>query len=689
MAALAACAAKTVAPATGAKDVRNRLSVPLESSGRRQARELASLLPNDAARCLVALPAELPEPIRMLMELVSQADRLPWELGIPVLAYARAEVTLADERSVRVDYLRFESRDRVAIREAVAKVDERALSWGQEAPACAGELTCVSVGAEFLDDQTVRLATGPLPEDFELDVGHGRCALLLRELPDAVEVSARQGAGLFDSRELVGSETALFVRTRVIERLSRRHFLSPALAARAARRLATGAEDGALFAGIPVRSQVTVDKSVLEQRSEQSLEELWLNVEDQSRLQRALAAERKAEEGAIDPDESFERVTPDRVLAHVEQALLNLPQAAGPRATEVRRLERIVARARIDAKGHEGLARRQFYLRCQLLADGRGALEIADARLAEGGDVAHWQLARRMALARFDAHRLALELQRTFAMSGTDAARAASELMQRAQAGEDYERAEWALVTAHALLARARGVKQAHVREVRLPLELLPRLFGYWARLGKAGEGRDLGVHLLAFGVRSQLTLTPDAQLWAQDTKVKGREASVFAATTWEEDALVAQGRTLAQRFSDGPFEVVVGIDRVGTLKGGALALLAGRLEGQVLVVEEASAALSHVSWDVVARALVEPLAALKGSVFPPDELVLTAVSASEADVLRRAAESAGDLVCSFEGLVLRCRGGVGDVRAASRGLLRTARAALGADAHALWSGSD
>ena len=641
-------------------------------------------------RCVVALPSELPEPIRLLMGLVSQADQLPWALNIPVLAYARAEVTLADERSVRVDYLRFETGDRAAIRAAVAKADERVLSWGEEAPACAGELTCVAVGAEFLDDRTVRLATGQLPEDFELDVGHGRCALLLRELPEATEVSARQGAGLFDSRELVGSETALFVRTRVIERMSRRHFLSPALAARAARRLATGAEDAALFAGIPVRSQVAVDKSVLEQRSEQSLEELWLNVEDQNRLQRALAAERKAEEGAIDPDESFERVSPERVLAHVEQALLKLPQAADPRTTELRRLERILARARIEAPNHEGLARRQFHLRCQLLGDGRGALELADARLAAGGDAGYWQLARRMALARFDAHRLAVELQRTFSMSNMDAARAASELAQRVQSGEDYERAEWALVTAQSLLARVRGTKRAHVRQVRLPLELLPRVLAYWARLNKAGEGRDLGVHLLAFGVRNQLTITPNAQHWAQDTKVQGREASVFAATTWEDDGLVAQGRALAQRFADGPFEVVVGIDQLAAApKAGALAVLAGRLEGQELVLDETSGALARVRWDVIVRALVEPLSALKDSVFPPDELVLTTLSASEADVLRRAAESAGDLVCSSEGLVLRCRGSVGDVRAASRGLLRTARAALGADANALWSGSD
>ena len=107
------------------------------------------------------------------------------------------------------------------------------------------------------------------------------------------------------------------------------------------------------------------------------------------------------------------------------------------------------------------------------------------------------------------------------------------------------------------------------------------------------------------------------------------------------------------------------------------------------LVIEELSIALSHVHWDVFVRGLVEPLNGLRGSVFPPDELVLSTHSTAEADTVRRAAESAGDLVCSQEGFALRCRGGVGDLRAASRGLLRSARAMLGADANALWSAHD
>ncbi|MFT3922756.1 MAG: hypothetical protein QM778_09495 [Myxococcales bacterium] len=655
----------------------------------RHALELASLLPNEAARCVVAIPSALPEPVRPLMGLVSQTDHLPWGVDLPVLAYVRAEVTTADERSLRVDYLRFATRDAQRIRDAVSKADDRELSWGTAPPSCGGELTCVAVAAEFVDPYTVRLSTGKLPEDFEFDVGNGRCLALLQELPDAVEVSARQGAGLFDSRELVGSESALFLRTRSIERLTRRHFLSPALAARAARKLAVGTEDNPMFAGTPLRSEYRVQGAVLEQRSGQSLEELWLSVEDQDRLQRALAAERTAEEGAIDPDESFERVAPERVLAHVDQALSRLPPAPAVREAELHRLDRMLTRARTEAPNHEALARRQFTLRCQVLGDGRSALELADARLASGGEVAYWQLARRTALARFDTHRLAWELQRQLGLSNTEATRAAPELAQQVQAGQDYERAEWALVTASSLLGRVRGVRRTRVPELRLPLAQVPRLFAYWARLGRAAEGHDLGVHLLAFGARTAAPLPADAQHWAQDTKVQGRAASVFAAATWEDEALVNQGSALAQHFAPGAFELLVGIEQLDASRRGALVSLSGRLEGGDLVVEEISANLVKVRWELVVRTLLEPLQALRGSVFPPDELVVGTHTPAELESARRAAETAGDLVCSNEGLMLRCRGGVGDLRAATRGLLRTARALLGPDANALWSGAD
>jgi len=98
---------------------------------------------------------------------------------------------------------------------------------------------------------------------------------------------------------------------------------------------------------------------------------------------------------------------------------------------------------------------------------------------------------------------------------------------------------------------------------------------------------------------------------------------------------------------------------------------------------------LGSVQWDTLTRALLDPLGALHGSVFPPDELVFEALSGSELDAARRAAEDVGDLACTTEGLAMRCRGGVGDVRAAARGLLRSARVVLGADANALWSGHE
>jgi hypothetical protein len=145
--------------------------------------------------------------------------------------------------------------------------------------------------------------------------------------------------------------------------------------------------------------------------------------------------------------------------------------------------------------------------------------------------------------------------------------------------------------------------------------------------------------------------------------------------------------------LEDGPVELVVGIEMIGAEPGrgrrGLLLSLAGRREGPELVVEQVSSGLSRVQWELLMRYLSAPLAALRGSVFPPDELVVMARSSAEAELWTRAAEAEGDVRCITDGLSVRCRGGLGDARAASRALLRAGRALLGKDAEALWSGAE
>jgi hypothetical protein len=378
------------------------------------------------------------------------------------------------------------------------------------------------------------------------------------------------------------------------------------------------------------------------------------------------------------------------VIEHVEQTLSSLPSDAPARTQSLMRLDHLLARARRVHPDHDGLARRLYTLRLERTQNPRSALEIADARLTERAqDPEFWQLARRAALARFDEERLRVELARVYRLGPADAGRLAHELIQEVRRGVDYEHAEWALVTAHSLSTRARKLHKEQVGDVRLVLDQLPRLLAYWARLSRAHEAADLGVHILAYGSRGA---TPaDAERWAVDTSVAGREATVIAASTWDDAQLFAQGRALAQRFLDGPLQLVVGIETIdahgGRGKQGLVLAVNGRIEGAEFVLEQASEPLSRARWERLLRYLAVPLAQLRGNVFPPDELLIHAESTPELEAVIHAVQATGDVRCAAEGLSVRCRGGLGDARAATRALLRAARSVLGDDADAPWSG--
>lgn len=670
-------------PASGA----SASSEPELSRSPSAARQLASLLPAHAQRCVVTRPAQLAPQVRAGMAGFSQASGLPWTLEVPVEAYARAEVATADLHTATVEYLRVPEAYSGQLEEAVRKADARSLELGGQDRACAGELTCVPVRVERVDPRTLRITRrwDEVQAPSERDAAaESRCAALLKGAEDALEVSARSATTPRERSELEATETLLLARDGYVERVTRRHFRSPALAARALRQVKTGGEEMPRFLGAPVPVTHDLRGQVLEERARISVDDLSLALADQERLAEALHAERAPYASAPD--------SPERALAEVKDALAALPGEEPARTALLLALDRRLSAARRAHPRSEPLARQHYDLRLTLLKNPRGALAIAEQQHASGGDASYWQLATRAALAWVDEPRLRAALARAYGLKAAEAASMARVLADQVRAGENYERAEWAVTTAHTLAARKRKSPMARVAPEPWALAQLPRLLSVWARLSSVHGRRDLGVHIVAFGTRAHAEPAPEAGLWAADTRVSGRAASVLSAATWEDSQLLAQGRALRARFAPGPLELWVGLDAIEEVspatRRGTLLSFSGELrEDGTFIVREVTRSLAGVDFARVRAYLAEPLSRLGGAVFPPDPLELEARNEEDLARLIQAAELGPEVRCAATGLALRCAGAPHDGRAAFFALLRVARALLGPDAEAPWAG--
>jgi hypothetical protein len=282
---------------------------------------------------------------------------------------------------------------------------------------------------------------------------------------------------------------------------------------------------------------------------------------------------------------------------------------------------------------------------------------------------------------------------RSQGLSAEQAAKLSTELAATLARGGDYERAEWAFVTAHMLAARARHERLAELTPVRVPLALLPRLFAYLARVSEAHDvATNLGVHVLGFGVLDPSFRPEDSALWTAETDGAGRAGVVLAAATWDDEQLTKQGEVLSARFADGPIELVIGLDPIAPTAPGknrALVHLAGHVEGEQLLLERAGRSLQHARWPLIERYLAAPLALMHGAQFPPDELIVVTPDAGAAQVALRAAREDAITECTLDGLAVHCRGPLDDMHAASRALVRVARTALVLEGRALWAGAE
>lgn len=654
--------------------------------GLHDAIELAQLLPPDAERCSVIRPAQVPAKSRALVLLLSQAEQVPWGLDLPVTAYARAELQPGADRRRVVELLRVRGSDPQTIRDQLTERAGRPITWGGDGPVCRGALPCFTVRARFIDNQTVRIASGAWP--YDAGAGESPCAKLLRAHPDAAEVTERVAMRALSSVSTARStQLLLFTTEQGVERLERKVFPDDGGARRAARLAASGTLDLPNMAGLPVMETATTHGAMLERRSRLSWDDLRLALADRGRMRRAMSYD-EAVRGAGSGELALSDLK--AVHATVDLRLRALSGIGGAeREAAAESLRVLLERARREHPRDARLARKLYGLLLRELRRPAAAREVADSVLASHPDDEEgWKLLRRAALARADREQLALALRRAHKLSPFQAKRMAEELARRVSEGEDYERAEWAFLSSLDLDRLAAQEPLQAVRGVSLDLVSLPRVVGHLAAL-TSFESAPLGLHLQVRGaLRIDGLEAPSEheQLWLRAT---GDTPTLVGAVPIADDAkLAALGKALQDRLAEGPLELVVQVRALGrgsSQQHTALLRLSGRLSEGRIQVNAASRAARKIRWARVTRYLAAPLGNMKGRVFPPEELVVLAESESVARALTRAGNEQG-VRCFAEGIEVRCRGAFHDSTLAHRALRAIGRIALRQEVQMLWS---
>lgn len=673
---MALCACASVAlPDT---EKRPRLA---SAGGSSDALTLAARLPQSSLRCVVLQPNKLSARLRPLVAPVSQASELPWLLSMELSAYVAAEWEgPADSREL-VELLRFVAGSQEQIRHELTRTDRRTLRWQDGVSmVCGDEPGCVEVEARFLGPHTVQLRSRT-PASLESSTQRS-CRSVLEQQPDVLEIAVRGGSALGGKR--VETLSSLRADGDALLRVLRHRFQDEASAERAATRTLTGEEEAPTLGGSLVEASTAREGTWLVQRARVSFEELLLAAEDQQRLRQAVALVQDFDLGTPPAANDAEAVR-----RHYDAVLRSRDKLTSPGTLTA--LDLLLSEARQLQLDDDGLARRQYQLRLVYLRSPAGALEVAEQALAAGhGELAAWQLARRRALLTHDPKRFRAALQKSFGFPAQVARQMADEVERKVLAQGDYERAEWAFLTARSMCQRVeRQGRSTPAAAPRLPLAELPRLLTYLARLSPEHEG-DLGVHIVARGAQGP-SARAEAPTWSEQTTACGEPGHVLAAASFDDAQLLAQGALLASQFPAGELELAVGIDPLGGAQPaqGATLRLRGTVEQGMLTVHELSRPLRDVRWPLVDRYLIAPLASLRGGLFPPDEWSFELPSIEQAMLALTAAQTEPSAQCERDGTRVRCRGSFTDARVAARALRRAAGSVLSREARALWSSAE
>jgi len=650
---------------------------------------LASRLPADASRCVVAQPGRVESARRPLLARVAQAHRLAWDSNLEVRVLASAEQ--ADREGARraLWLLRVEGAPQ-AVRDALAAQPHVALRW-DEGVSCDG-VECPA-RAQQDGDGTVRIAQGRALalRRAGAAIAESPCAQLARDAPEAVEVSVSESVIPGVLRE-----------TRVLridgDRIGMEQRLSTRGAPAVARALAwldaveRAGVDAMLGDGAWRRVARTVGDDVIVERFEADFHALALRAEDDERLNEALRAERAlgmplpiADVDLRDP----EAVALQRALR--EAQLVRLSGAAHAAALHelVALLEAGHRANPDDAETAQALVRLRLGIGAwgEERANGAAVAALA-AEMAERAplDAQAWRALEREGLALAGSTDLARALVRDGVAVAAEAERVAMDAIAARRAGFAYAWAEGGAVVGQRFDALAAREPMARVASVPLSLVGLPAALVRLLWLGAPDSHAPFAVYVLAHASSMPDVVSAVESAGARSVRIAGPRGGVsqlLAARSDEGvDALAALGAHVARSLA-GAVHAEVALAFVPldapTFAPATHVVLRGSVRDGFLVVEGVSRPAASLDWARVAETLASPLGALVQR-FPLPAIEIALRDEAEA---RRALERVIDAECRADGARIRCVGL--DARALADAVHAIAAPLLATSPRALW----
>ena len=622
--------------------------------------QLAARLPPGANRCAVARPYLVPRARRGLVLRMSQADALPWVPGAPIASFASADRVGPDGRRSSVALVRTTADPATVRRWLEEHAPVRARFEGRGASDEGGR----AFSARFVDAHTLRLQLGPWPVTSSDGPGaEARCASLAREFPEAAEVASRHGevVVLGASAHLPRRTDLVLVADDTAVTITRHMHMASADQAED-RRLDLDELDPYAWsmAGdiYPERVDHTRRRHVLSSRMRILWEDLVLAAQDQRRMAAAIAEDERQREPRrpMDIDVSNLAVARSQIGLWTQRVAAN---RGALRRASAEQLAVLLERA-IDAHPSEvELARQLARLSIDELADAEAAIAITERVLATTPpDVEEWRILRREAHAALGPEPLARVLAEDGVVAAAAVQRAAADLAALLRQGVDYEFAEGAWVASREIESRADRLRLRDVAHARLPIDSFVETFAELAEIGSPRQGAT-ALYVLARGERSEhrLLWNPETTPVVEVGDTGGARRLVGVASTGDE-RLRSMGRSIADGFVLGPIELAVFVVPIdGSPAEPQLVLrLAGTLESDAFVLEQASGGAARVPWREVARLLADPLADLEPRVFPPPELEIDVASEREARRLSDLAAEHGYLRCARVDHHVRCQ---------------------------------
>lgn len=648
---------------------------------------LAHRLPAGADRCSVARPglvSHLRRPLVGRAARGAHAEALAWEHGAPIVAAASASRTYSTGERVWVGLLRISSSPEEARRWLAEDAPVR-VAWRGEPSFCDGS-SCLR--ASFVDRRTIRLEQGTWPSSTRPGAER-RCTTLASVLPDAIEISVEGPRAAMTDLLAVAPrrvETLVFARRAhlVVERRSLMRSSREAF-----ERALEEAQLGIGLAGVLADDVDRRRRGVLvESRARIVWEDLELLLEDEQRIRRARLEE--AEERQPAPVDAVD-VSDLRSVRQQVRIRLEAVDAlrGGARDVAVQELTRLLLRAHGAHPGEEEIAR----LLARFLLDPTGsparARALADEMLARpDADRAHWARVRREASALLGPDALAAQLRADSLVPPRLAARAAADLARLRAAGVDFAHAEGVWIAASSIAERAERARMRPIAEADLPVVAVPESLVWLLEESAARDGEPSEAYLLvrAAPAASLPEWDPLGPSLLEMHDAAGRALLVGAAMADDQGRLHGLGRLLATHVADGSIELIVAVAPAESASRRATRLIrvAGRVQGESLVLDRAAGPAAQIAWENVARYLARPSSLLSSRVFPPPDVVLEAESEQVAERLRDLTMGERDMHCNLDGRRLVCSPPADDASAAFRAVRRVAADRLATEAERL-----